>query len=206
MAGAAGQRLPEPARRNSGLARLVFEVRDGLLVAHDRQLEAFELGERLLPVLTDDRFLGRIVARDEVGGETVDLALERDGERLIVIELRLKCLMRPDQYFWSLTGPASFGLSLSFVVSAGVAVTSGGGLGRRLRRRDGDQVLVRPDLRRVLDRPAALLLFLRQFGQRLRAQGCRRPSHEDDRQRRRGPPEGEAHRLHGRYRLQLDRT
>ena len=58
----------DPAGRNAGLARLLFDVDDRLFAALDLGLDAIELGERLLAILADLGALARIVAVDEVGG------------------------------------------------------------------------------------------------------------------------------------------
>src|SRR5262245_28292822 len=49
-----GARSPEPAGRNTRAARFFFEVGDRLLPCDDLQLQAIELGDRLLTIAFDD--------------------------------------------------------------------------------------------------------------------------------------------------------
>src|SRR5438874_345209 len=83
----------QPAGRDACAARLFFEVCEGLLVVDDGFLQLLELGERLVAILLDDAALRGVGAVDEIGGERVDLRLERPGERLIAIERVLKGLL-----------------------------------------------------------------------------------------------------------------
>src|SRR6185503_813861 len=69
----------EPAGRDAGPARFLFEVGDRFLTLFDALLQPRQLADRLLPVALHDRALRRIVAVDEVGGQRVDAGLHRVG-------------------------------------------------------------------------------------------------------------------------------
>src|SRR5262249_19178301 len=90
--GARWARLAQPTRRDAVLAGVFLKIGQLLRVLRDLLLHAIELGERLLPVVGDRRALCRIVARREVGGQTVDAALKRFRERLRAIERFLQGL------------------------------------------------------------------------------------------------------------------
>src|SRR5207247_630329 len=81
---------PQPAGRNRRAARFFLEVDDRFLVVLNRLLDAIELLHRLLAIAADEVALRRIVARAEVRRQRVDARLQRLGEALVAIELRLR--------------------------------------------------------------------------------------------------------------------
>src|SRR6476660_6739683 len=66
----------QPARRNSGLARILFDIGDLLLALLDVPLHAIELGERFLTLVGDLGTLDGVIAGGGLGGQRVDTALE----------------------------------------------------------------------------------------------------------------------------------
>src|SRR5262249_26851347 len=174
---ATGGRSPQPAGGNAGAARFFFEVGDRFRVVDDHLVQPLQLGERFLAVGFDGALLHRIVAVDEIGRERIDLVLDRVGEGLVAIELHAERLdlLAPVLLILDVAALAVFGVLAVLRVLA-VAV-----LGvfrvlavldwRRRAGRQGAQVFVGVDLRRLRDRLAALLLLLRDVGERLRARG-----------------------------------
>src|SRR5262249_32098188 len=187
---ATGGRSPQPAGGNAGAARFFFEVGDRFRVVDDHLVQPLQLGERFLAVGFDGALLHRIVAVDEIGRERIDLVLDRVGEGLVAIELHAERLdlLAPVLLILDVAALAVFGVLAVLRVLAvavlgvfgvlavlrvlAVAVLGVFGvlavLGRRRRAgRQGAQVLVGVDLRRLRDRLAALLLLLRDVGERL---------------------------------------
>src|SRR4051794_8960289 len=66
------RRLPEPAGRNAGPARLFLDVVDPLLQVDDLGADPLHFDDRLLAIVRDAGPLIRIVAADEVGHQPVD--------------------------------------------------------------------------------------------------------------------------------------
>src|SRR5689334_13395866 len=77
----------QPAGRNSGLARLLFDVGDHFLALLDVRLDPLEILERLLTIVGNLRTFDGIVARGEVSRQCVDTALERFREHLVPTQL-----------------------------------------------------------------------------------------------------------------------
>src|SRR5688572_28481568 len=78
--------LAHPAGRDAGAPRLVLDVDNRFRVLLDFLLDAIHLGEGLLAVAADACPLRGIIAGGKVGGQSVDTALQRVGERLRALE------------------------------------------------------------------------------------------------------------------------
>src|SRR5439155_4167815 len=76
----------QPTRRNAGAARFFLEIGDGRLVVENGFLEPRELRKRLVAVGGHHGALRRVVAVDEVGGQSVDSGLERIGIDLVTLK------------------------------------------------------------------------------------------------------------------------
>ena len=88
---------PHPAGRYSGTARVFLIGGDGSLVVFDLLVQPVELRECLLTVAGNLGLLDRIGLVHVLGGQGIDLGLQRGSERLIAFGCVCSSFVRPDQ-------------------------------------------------------------------------------------------------------------